>query len=581
MAKWNVLHTEADVVELGKKFRLNPVIARIICNRGVVGEWEIEQYLNGSLENLYDPFLLKNMELCVQYVREHIEKGSKIRVIGDYDVDGICAAYILKGGIRKCGGDVSVAIPHRITDGYGLNKNLMKQASQDGIDLIITCDNGISAIEEIAYAKELGIEVLVTDHHEPLFEETEGGRREIVPECIGILNPKQEGDEYPNKDLCGSMVAYKLMEALFKTLGESLEYLREEYLEFGACATICDVMKLQGENRILVKHGLWQLRQTKNIGLQALMNANEINQEEIKCHHIGFRIGPCFNATGRLETAMLTLDLLECRNQEDAKRMAQELTALNEKRKEMTEEGVENAIIELERLGSYNDSVYVIYLKDCHESIAGIIAGRVKERYNRPTFILTKTTEGVKGSGRSIEGYHMQEEMVAIQYFFTRFGGHEMAAGLSMKEELVEEYRKTLNENCRLTKEQLEGTILIDMELPFTDITEELIDGMNRLEPFGVGNRKPVFARREVQFLDEVVLGAKKNLLKATVMDQTGTKLVLVCLGVAQIKAFHDYIQEQYRVNTAKGLTLNIIFEPDINEFRGQRSIQLKLNQYE
>ena len=490
MKKWFVSAKKADFTEIGEKFHITPMTARIIRNRDVVGDEQIRRYLYGNVEDLYSPWLLGGMKEGISLIKESIEKNEKIRVIGDYDIDGVCATYILLTGLKKVGANVDTVIPDRIKDGYGINEQLIEQAYKEQVELIITCDNGIAAYQQIAYAKELGIKILVTDHHEVPFEETEYGRVEKLPPADVIINHKQEACSYPWKGLCGGAVAWKLVAALYETCGVSMD---EAYklLEFAAIATVGDIMELQDENRIIVKEGLKRIHHTKNIGLKSLIEVNGLEKDSISAYHIGFVLGPCINAGGRLDTAKRALELFASTEKENADRLAGDLKALNDSRKELTREGVEEAIAQVQNTARRSEKVLVVYLPDCHESIAGIIAGKVKEYFYRPTIVLTDAEEGIKGSGRSIPGYHMFEELCKCGDLFTKFGGHPMAAGMSLPKEHLQSLRKQLNDNCTLTAEDMVEKISIDIAMPIQYINENFIEELKLLEPFGNGNGKP------------------------------------------------------------------------------------------
>ena len=516
MAQWFVSAKKADFEGIGQKFGISPVLARLIRNRDVVEEEEIRKYLYGDMSMLYNPFRMKGMEKAAEILAEKIGEVEKIRVIGDYDIDGICSAYILVSGLKALGANVDAAIPHRVKDGYGLNEALIQEAADAGVQTIVTCDNGIAAAEQIAYGNELGMTIIVTDHHEVPFVDAEDGRSYLLPPAAAVVDPKQEDCEYPFKGICGAVVAYKLVEALLLKAEKKEEQkeLMEELLQFAAFATIGDVMELKDENRILVKKGLSLMERTKNNGLKALLLATGLEGKKISPYHIGFIAGPCLNATGRLDTAVRALELLQETNYEKAVQEANDLKELNDARKELTIKGVEAAMELVETTSLKEDRVLVVFLPDCHESLAGIIAGRVREKYGKPTFVLTRGEEGVKGSGRSIEEYNMYEEISACKELFTKFGGHKMAAGVSMEEENVEIFRKKLNENCTLTEEDLEEKVHIDIALPLAHVTMEFVEELEKLEPFGMGNSKPVFAQKDVVVLREQILGKNKNVGK-------------------------------------------------------------------
>ncbi len=498
MEKWFVMRKGAPFQEIAEKFHIQPILARLIRNRDVVGDENIQMYLHGTISDLYDGMLMKDMYKAVDILQEKIQEDKKIRIIGDYDIDGINATYILLEGLRALGGDVDIDIPDRMKDGYGLNRNLIDRAFDAEVDTIITCDNGIAASEEIAYGKSLGMTIIVTDHHEVPYEGEGEKKRYILPPADAVIDPKQEECLYPFKGLCGAAVAYKLVETLFNISGkdvEDVDYLMENV----AIATVGDVMDLTDENRIFVKQGLEMLKRTQNLGLKALIECTGVDIEHLSSYHIGFVIGPCLNASGRLDTAKRALELLCAKTRKEADILAGDLKALNDNRKDMTAIAVEEAIKQVEESSLKEDKVLVVYLPECHESLAGIVAGRVRERFYKPTIILTKAEDGVKGSGRSIENYHMYEELNKCKILLTKFGGHKLAAGVSLEEENVDALRKMLNENEALTEDDLTEKVSIDMQLPFQYISEQLIDELELLEPFGKGNTKPVFVEKNIE----------------------------------------------------------------------------------
>lgn len=585
MERWVLMRKGADFMSIGERFHINPRIACLIRNREIIGDEEIDKYLNGTIADLHDGMLMKDMDRAVDLLMEKIRSGASIRVIGDYDIDGVCATYILMEGIRELGGHVDMDIPDRIKDGYGLNKNLINRAYADEIDTVITCDNGIAAAEEIAYAKELGITVIVTDHHEVPFEEVDGERIYRLPQAEAVVDPKRADCEYPFKGLCGAAVAYKLVEALYEAMGEDasdIDYL----LEAVGIATVGDVMDLVGENRIFVKQALEMLAHTSNAGLKSLMECTGVSPEEITSYHIGFIIGPCLNAGGRLDTAKRALALLQAKNKKEADILAGDLKALNDNRKEMTEAAVEEATRQIENYHMTEERVLVIYLPDCHESLAGIVAGRIREKYYRPTFVLTDGEDGVKGSGRSIESYHMYEGIHRCGDLLTKYGGHKLAAGLSMEFGMVEEFREAINRTCELTEEELQEKVSIDMELPFASITEEFIRELKLLEPFGKGNTKPVFAARNVEFLSARRLGRSGNVLKLKLRDTAGTILEAVCFR--QTEELLQLLEDKYGkwqverlfFGLSDGIHLAITFYPSVNEYMGIKTIQLVITHF-
>lgn len=580
MAKWFERRKGADFIKIGEKYHISPVLARIIRNREIVEDSEMEKYLYGSTDDLYDGSLLKDMDKAINILHEKIRAGRKIRVIGDYDVDGICASYILKKGLSLCGADVDTVIPHRMKDGYGINEQLIQDAFEDGVDTIITCDNGIAAYSQLEYAASLGITCIVTDHHEVPYEMVGGGKRYILPPAQAVIDPKQEDCFYPYKNICGGVVAWKLVLKLWEGY-QVTEEDRREILEFAGIATVCDVMELLDENRIIVKAALKSMRRSANTGMRALIKIHDIHPGNLSAYHIGFVLGPCFNATGRLDTAARTLELLECKSEREAIFIAAELKKLNESRKEMTEQGVEEAILKIEEENLTEDRVMVVYLPECHESLAGIIAGRIREKYYRPVFILTKAEDCVKGSGRSIESYSMYEELSKCKELFLKFGGHKLAAGLSMEEKNVEIFRRIMNENCTLTEQDMEEKILIDISMPFSYATEEFLKELELLEPFGTGNPKPVFAQRNVKFLSMRIMGKAGNMAKFSVEDENGGRYSLVLFR--NLEGFLEDVGKKYGQKTLElfksqnrnnGVKMHVIYYPSLNEYMGRREIQ-------
>lgn len=580
--KWVVSAKRADFKGIGEKYGIDQVVARIIRNRDVIEERDIEKYLSGNKTDFYSPYLLKNMDKTIEILTEKINRRKKIRVIGDYDIDGVCATYILYEGLKVCGAQVDIEIPDRIKDGYGVNEALVRAAYDDGVDTVITCDNGIAAAAELKVAKDLGMTVIVTDHHEVPYTEENGEKNYILPQVDAIVNHKQQDCTYPFKELCGAAVAYKVITALYEQFGIDTQKLNE-LLAFAGFATVGDVMELQGENRILVKEGLKELHRTSNIGMLNLIKVCGLEKEQIMAYHIGFVLGPCLNASGRLDTAKKALKLLTTRDFAEAGLIANELKMLNESRKEMTDEGVKKAVEQVESTSISKDRVLVIYLPECHESIAGIIAGRIREKYYKPVFVLTKSEEGVKGSGRSIEGYSMYEEMTKTKHLFTKFGGHPMAAGLSLPEENVEEFRREINENCSLTEEMLTEKIVIDVPMPLSYITESLIEQLNILEPFGKGNEKPIFADKNISILGACKIGKQKNMLRLNLLNEQGSRMEAMMFR--NCEDFELFLQEKYGeaevekiyMGQPNNIRIAITYYPSINEFRGNRKIQVTI----
>lgn len=586
MAKWFVSAKKADFEQVGKSFGISPVLARVIRNREIIGEEAIKKYLYGSARDYYSPELMKDMDKAAYLLWEKIHQRKRIRVIGDYDVDGICSTCILKKGLAACGALVDTVIPHRIKDGYGINEQLIRDAYEEGVDTIITCDNGIAAREQLAYAASLGLTCIITDHHEVPFERSGEEKRYLLPQAEAVVDPKQEDCPYPNKNICGAGIAWKLVTQLWKQIRVS-DTARRELLELAAVATVCDVMVLLDENRILVKEGLKSMAQAANPGLEALLKVHDIGGKEVSAYHLGFVVGPCLNATGRLDTARRALELLECTDKRRAVLMAAQLKKLNESRKELTEQGVERAVCLVEEEGWHKQSVIVVYLPDCHESLAGIIAGRLKERYYKPVFVLTPSEDGVKGSGRSIEGYHMYEEMSRCKELFLKFGGHKLAAGLTIQPQKVELLRQTLNQNCSLTKEDMEEKILIDVPMPLSYVTYSFLDELKLLEPFGMGNPKPVFAQKNISFLSLQLMGKKQNMARFSVEDEEKNRFSLVLFrGLEQ---FQEDVRRKYgeerleallENKKVEGLVMNIIYYPSLNVFKGKRQLQFILQNW-
>lgn len=569
MEKWMVYNKKADFQKIGSEFGIDPVIARLIRNRDIQDMKEIRSYLYGTLAEIPSPWKMKDMERAVQILQKKITQKKKIRIIGDYDIDGVTATCILLKGLKRLNANVDTYIPDRVKDGYGMHEQLIDKALEDGIDTILTCDNGIAAAAEIEYAKKEGLTVIVTDHHDIPFRDTEDGRIWIIPKADAVVNPKQNDCLYPNKNICGAVVAWKLIWALYERLGIDSDEIWD-FLELAAIATVGDVMDLQGENRIIVKEGLKKLSSTSFEGLKALICVNNLEGAEITAYHVGFVIGPCINASGRLDTAARSLELLLADNMEDAMKLADDLYDLNQSRKAMTEQGKEQAIQSIEENNLGEDRVLVVYLPDCHESLAGIIAGRIREAYNKPVFVLTKGSDGVKGSGRSIEAYSMYEELVKCSDLLMQFGGHPMAAGLSMEEKNVELFRRRLNDNCTLTEQDLIPKIMIDVPMPISYLSKKLTEQLKVLEPFGKGNSKPLFAQKNLRAVGIRVFGRNRNVAKMLLIDENGIKMDAVYFGEAQ--EFVDFVQAHD--------TISVTYYPEINVFQGRENLQVVIKNY-
>ena len=571
MAKWFVYAKKADFKAIGEAYGIDQVIARVIRNRNICTKEQFDMYLSDSLEGMHMPELLKDADKAVDIIISKIEQKKKIRIIGDYDIDGICSTTILYKALKETGAEVDYAVPHRINDGYGINETLIDAAIADGVDTILTCDNGIAAINQVEYAKSHNLTVIITDHHDITFEENGTQKRYIYPKADAIVNPKRDDCGYPFKMLCGAAVAYKLVEVLYKKrwLSEYDKYKSslDEYRQFAAIATIGDVVDLIDENRILVKNGLRSIANTKNIGLRALIDICKIDINKLTPHSVGFVIGPCLNASGRLDTAKNAIELFLEADENTAKSKAMELYAFNEERKGMTESELSKALKIIDETEIKNDKVLVIYLPECHESIAGIIAGRIKELYYRPTFVITDAKDGAKGSGRSIEGYNMFEEITKCAGLLTKFGGHPMAAGISLDKDKIDEFRKRLNKNQTLTEQQLEPVVWIDVPMPLNYVTYTLVEQLSVLEPFGKGNEKPVFADKDLIVKSVNIIGKKSNVLKLMLEAQDGSVF--------------EAIQFMYDGNKPQvGQKIAITYYPDINEFRGKRNLQFIIKEW-
>ena len=561
---WMLQTKRADFDGIARQFGIDPVTARVIRNRGIEGRENIERYLYGDLDSLYSPWILKDMRPAVDILKRKLKEGQKIRIVGDYDIDGVCSTYILYQALKRLGGNVDYAIPDRIKDGYGINESMIRAAAEDGIDTILTCDNGISAFSQIQTAKEFGMTVIVTDHHEVPAD----GEREILPPADAVIDPKQRSCSYPFPEICGAVVAYKLVQALYEESGVSREEWLE-LLEFAAIATVGDVMKLQDENRMIVKYGLKKLGHTKNLGLRKLAEKTNLDLNSITAYHIGFVIGPCLNAGGRLQTAKLALSMLLAKDEETAEELAQELKDLNDMRKDMTEHWTAEAKV-LADTQYRNDKVLVIFLPDCHESLAGIIAGRLREYCQKPAIVLTRSEEAVKGSGRSIESYHMFQKLSEVKGLMLKFGGHPMAAGLSLLEENIDEFRRELNERSGLTEEDFKAKLWIDVPMPIDYINERLVEELKILEPFGQGNEKPLFAQKQVRIRSCRVIGKNKNVVKLVLEGGSGMPMdgILFTDGIA------------FEEERAGRTVMDIIYYPEINEYNGNRNLQVVIRNY-
>lgn len=581
--KWLLRNRKVDLKAMSEKYKISQLLCKLMVNRDIIDENIINSYINPVYKYLHSPKTMKDVVFAVDIIKRKIQENKKIRIIGDYDVDGIISVFILYTALKKCGANVDYEIPDRIKDGYGINENIVKIAYDEGVDTIITCDNGISAIDQIQYAKDLGLTVIVTDHHDIPFIEEGGVRTFLSSQADAIINPKQIECEYKFKSICGAGVAFKLIEALYEEIGIDKEECYK-LIEFVAIATVCDVVDLIDENRIFVKNGLNMLNNTKNIGIKALKKASGLEDKEITAYHLGFVIGPCLNASGRLDSAKKGLELLLMEDDEEADKLAQEIVDLNDARKNMTKEGVDRAINIIDSTDINNDKILVVYIPDIHESLAGIVAGRVKEKYNKPTIILTKSEEGVKGSARSIEEYNMFEGLLACKELLDKFGGHPMAAGLSLQEDKIDELRNALNNKCELTDEDLTRKIMIDSSLPLEYLNLYLIEELNVLEPFGKGNSKPVFGVRDVKITKAMLLGTDNNVLKLKLL--TNNNITIDAMIFNDIENFESKIIKKYGNEELDNLYnksnnnifMDFTFYPSINEWNGNKSIQIIVN---
>jgi len=584
--RWFVKNIKADYKQISNKYKITELMSKLIINRDITNDDLIKSYINPDFDKLHSPREMKDLEKAVEIINDKIKLNKKIRIVGDYDVDGVISVYILYVALKRCNANVDYEVPDRIKDGYGININIIKQAKEDGVDTILTCDNGISAIEPIKYAKELGITVIVTDHHDiPFIEDENKIRKFISSDADAIINPKQKECNYKFKQLCGAGVAFKLVEVLYEKLGIGKEECYK-FIEFLAIATVCDVVDLVDENRIFVKRGLEFINNTNNLGLQELLRECEMNEKILSVYHLGFIIGPCINACGRLDSAKKGLQLLLSKEDEEATKLAKELVKLNEERKDMTMNGVETAIEIVEKNNMVKDKVLVIYIPDVHESLAGIIAGRIREKYNVPTLIITKSENGAKGSGRSIEEYNMFEELVKCKDLLGNFGGHPMAAGFSLKEENIDEFRRRLNNNTTLKDEDVLRKVTIDCVLPIDSINYELINDLERLEPFGKANSKPLFAEKNINLLKATILGKNNNVLKFKLKTKFNKMLDAIYFG--DVYEFEEVISDKYGKEelqklydgTYNDVKLDLVFYPSINEYNGNTSIQVVIQNY-
>lgn len=563
---WMLQTKRADFNGLAMRLGVSPVAVRIMRNRGLLDEREMRKYLYGTLDDLYDPRQMKGMETAAGIIEKKLIEGKKIRIIGDYDIDGVCSTYILLKGFHRAAGNgqIDYEIPDRIRDGYGINESIIRQAAEDGIDTLVTCDNGIAALKEISIAKQLGMTVVVTDHHEVPVD----AYGQILPPADAVVDPKQDGETYPYHEICGAVVAWKLINVIYEDLGIP-EHEWMKLLEFAAIATVGDVMKLQDENRLIVKYGLKKIGSTKNTGLRMLVEKNNLDMNNLSAYHIGFVIGPCLNAGGRLKSAKVALRMLLEQDPDRVSGLADELKELNDVRKDMTAKGETEAIEQVERF-YMSDKVLVVFLPECHESLAGIIAGRLREHFHKPSFVLTRGEQSAKGSGRSIEAYHMYQGLCEVSDLLVKFGGHPMAAGLSIEESDIDEFRRRLNENAKLTEDDFVPQIWIDVPMPFEYVNEKIVDELKGLEPFGQGNEKPLFAQKSLTIRNVRVLGKNRNVVKMNLVTNTGHPFDGLLFADGD-----RFLEEQTGQNT-----IDMIYYPDVNEYNGTRTLQAIIKNY-
>ena len=586
MKQWMMKKNPADLKKIAERYHISEILAEVLVKRGLYDWNAIDDYLYPSMDNLHTAHDIYDLDLSLDIIKEKIKRHQKIQVIGDYDVDGICSSYILTKGFQMLGAQVDTAIPHRIHDGYGLNEHLIEEAKREGVGMIVTCDNGIAAAPQIAMANSLGMRVIVTDHHEVPYIEENGERKEQLPPALAVVDPKRADDTYPFSGICGGVVALKLIQAITEKTGNpGLVNIQEELLEFAALSTVCDVMELKDENRILVKEGLKRIQKGYNEGLKALMEVNDIAPDRLSAYHLGFVLGPCLNATGRLDTAKRALELLQSFTRADAMTAARELKDLNESRKNLTVQGIQRADEYIQEHHMAEDKVMVIYLPEVHESIAGIIAGKVREKYHHPVFILTKGEDGVKGSGRSIEAYHMYDAMTQVKEYFTKYGGHKLAAGLSMREEDIEPLRAALNKKCTLTEDDFIPKVHIDVAMPMGYADDALAGEFALLEPFGTGNPRPLFAQKGLVFQAGFKMGANKTCARFRVKTPEGTTQTVVFFG--DLEKLGAFLDEKYGVGSEEALyagkgnfPLSVVYQVSQNTYKGKTEVQFVMQNY-
>lgn len=590
MAEWKLKTRKSGYKQVSEEHQISWQTAILLLNRQIEEYDDIENFLHADIRALHDPHELQDMDKAAAIMKECIERGDNIRVIGDYDVDGICSSYILYEGIRKCGGHVDVRLPHRVEDGYGLSDSLIDKAYEEGIGTIITCDNGIAAISQVAHAKELGMTVIVTDHHEVLCDSDDKDRM-ILPEADAVVDPKRKDDTGSYHEICGAMVAYKFVCVLTEFMGISADQNADFFRDlriFAGWATVCDVMPLRDENRIIVKDSFKNIPLSHNVGLNALLRECGIEADSVTCYIYGFVLGPCLNATGRLDTAMKGLELLLEQNPDAAAGIARNLKELNDSRKDLTRIGQDEAMAKIQEYGANLPKVLVIYLPDLHESLAGIIAGRVREATHRPTYILTDTKDGIlKGSGRSIDAYHMHDALSECRDLLLKFGGHKMAAGFSLEKSNLEAFTSALNDNCKLEESDFNEKLYLDCELPPEYLNISILREFEEIGPYGTGNEEPLFAARQIELVSGRVIGKNANVGKFQIKDTAGKYYdMMLFSGLDKWDEFlnetfgEDNVKKLYNGSLNDKMYVNIAYRPQINEYRGTESMQIVLKDY-
>lgn len=587
MKRWLLKRSKINTSIMAKELGIKETVACILANRGLGERQGARNFLYGTMEDIRDPFLMKDMALGIELITQGIKNKKKIAVYGDYDVDGVMSTTILYRTILRCGGDAVYYVPHRQKEGYGLNLMAIEELAKDGVEVLFTCDNGIAALEECKRAKEMGMTVVILDHHEPGFLGVDGEKEDVIPIADAVIDPKQRACQYPFSMLCAGGIAYKFAILLLQAFQIQDEKLKKEFLCFGSIATVCDIVDLMDENRILVRHGLNEIQRTTNIGLQALMEETGIIGKHVTEYHLGFIIGPCINATGRLESGGKAVELFCETNEAKAREIAKTLVELNGERKRLTALATERGMERIERENLLNEKVLVLYDEDTHESIAGIVAGRIKERYYRPVVLITHGEDGAKGSGRSIEGYNLFQALFQCKDLFTRFGGHAMAAGLSLPKENIPLLRKKLNDTCLLTQEEMTSVLRLEKQLLLSDINMELAKEIKTLAPFGKENPSPLFASKNISVDKMDLIGKNKDILRMTLSEETsGTRLAGISFdGYGDMLNLLKelYPQEECDKMMCGGQIapkFDFVYCIEMNTYNGRSSVQLMIKDF-